>query len=530
MLNGELNSGFAKFNTSWGYDPFSKPLNLTWLETPTSITGPITDLILDAKPRSNTSADGQVYIFAVGNAGKMYKIQPNGIGSAPNPNVDSVIAIGSVTSGSPTYNWGAALDFYGTPEKIHVSSDNQINKINTDFSADAVVVSTNLAQTYHPFKQFVGSLAFGNGNTIGLISTTGTVTSSIIGTGQGNLYSQLNPPLGVQQNVHDLDLSVDGNYLLITASNIINEAIGIQGDDFPATSGSSGFLHRWNGTDGTVTSTSTIPSYAITALQTYLDKNLFFSNDSFGSSLSDGGQKLLTLVNNKAPLPNATTVNGNFITWVVPEVASDKSTVYASLYYFGSLDQENPSGLYRLMRYTTALTNGFVYQTPVNVLTNNLYSAINSSRSSVVTAGYGKHYFSTWETSPGSATSYKFYRFLVTPTGSGTPQAGVYETQTQLFGKRISVSEIRVYTEATTTNNAFSLDIIGADGSIVSNGTYTYTYGDIVDSQTNSPSVERINFNVNAKTQYAIGIRLTNSGSANMTIKKIEIDYTEDGK
>ena len=32
ILNGELNSGFAKFTTSFGYDPFSKPMNLTWAE------------------------------------------------------------------------------------------------------------------------------------------------------------------------------------------------------------------------------------------------------------------------------------------------------------------------------------------------------------------------------------------------------------------------------------------------------------------------------------------------------------------
>jgi hypothetical protein len=46
ILNGPLNSGFAKFTSSWGYDPFSKPDNLTWFESPTDITGSINNLVV----------------------------------------------------------------------------------------------------------------------------------------------------------------------------------------------------------------------------------------------------------------------------------------------------------------------------------------------------------------------------------------------------------------------------------------------------------------------------------------------------
>ena len=38
ILNGDMNFRFAKFATSWGYDPFSKPMNLTWLPTPNDIS------------------------------------------------------------------------------------------------------------------------------------------------------------------------------------------------------------------------------------------------------------------------------------------------------------------------------------------------------------------------------------------------------------------------------------------------------------------------------------------------------------
>lgn len=540
-LNGELNSGYAKFNTSFGYDPFSKPDNLTWFETPVDITGPITGLVLDAETKSNTSGDGQAFVYTIDTAGKLIKIQPNLIGT---PNLDSVVGIGSVTSGSPSYQYGASLEIAGSGPKAWIASDQQINRANLDGSSDTVVANAaNLVNTYHPLRQFLagnlqgsGQLIVGNGNTVATIDlNTNTVTSSIIGTGQlsggGNpIFSALNPALSSTQYVHDLDLSPDGNNLLITASNLNNEAITVALSDYPATSGSSGYLHGWNGADNSITTTMSIPSYAVTALQTYLDRNMFFSNDSFGASLNDGSQKKLTLINNKSPLPNATTVNGNFVSWANPETSPDGTTINASMYYFGGLDQENPPGLYRLFRMASQLASGFIYQVPVNILTNNKYSAVNSGRTAVSAVGYGKHYFSTWEMNAGTPTSYKLYRFLVTSSGTGTPQLGVYETQTQLFSKRVTVKQIRVYTEPTVANNGFQVDVIGTDGAIVTNGTFNYTFAAGSDPTLLQGAQQRIDFNPATGDQFGFGIRITNTGTANMTIKKIECDWMYSGK
>lgn len=524
--NGDLNSGMAKFDTSFGYDPFSKPGNLTWLESPTSIAG-TTDLLLAAKSRFE---QGTQYIYAVGNAGKLYKIQPS---SQTTANVDSVIGVGSVAvSGSSTvgvtFVYPASMEFFGDTEKIYIASDTQVNAVKFDFGLDTAVTNAQFVSSVggHNLRPFLGKLAFGNGNTVGAIAATGTVTSSIIGTGQGQLYSELNPPLPVSNKVHDVDVSPDGNYLLITASEINNEQIS-NFDYAPPSATSEGFLYNWNGIDEGVTAFNKIPSYAVTALQTYLDRNLFFSNDAFGASLNDGGQKLLTLPNNRAPIPTATLVNGNFVSWVAPEVTPDNQEV-ASLYYFGGLDRENPTGLYRLLRYRTSLTNGFIHQTPLNILTNSYSKNLNTSRSSILTVGLGKHYFSTWETSDAVNSQFRFYRFLATPTGEGTAQSGVYETQTQLFSKRIHVDQVRVYTEGTTTNNAFRLDLIGADGGISYTGTYTYVAGSDITKM--EGSMERINFNPDVESGFAVGVRITNTGTANMTISKIEVDVSDEGR
>lgn len=539
-LNGDLNSGFAKFTTSFGYDPFSKPGNLTWFEAATDITASVvgmTGLPLAAKARAELLAPATQYVYLITSTGQLAKIQPNKSGSPNIPNYDIGSVLGTLTDGSPTFNFGASMDFYNSPssvagefKKIYVGSDTRVSSIGFDGSNDTSIGAGGyLGNSFRPLKQFIGKLFFGNGNTIGAIDSTGTVTSSIIGTGQGNLYSEWNPPLPVEMKVHDIDSSIDGNYLLVTSSGISNEKLTEVGDDVQASASSEGRLDLYNGTDTTTTAFSSVPSYAVSALQTYLDKNIFFSNDSFGSSLSNGSEKILTLPNNKSPLPNATLVNGNFISWVCPELAPDLSTQVASMYYFGSLDQENPPGLYRVLRYSATLLNGIVYQTPLNILTNNKYISLSSDLLSISTFGYGKHYFSVMNVS-SVATQNRLIRFLITPTGTGSPPSGVaYETQTQLFSKKITVKQIRVYCEPTVASNSFSLSLIGGDGSILTNGTGTYTYAAGTNITLLQGALERIDFNLTPST-YAMGVRITNLGSTNMTIKKVELDWTEQGK
>lgn len=525
IINGDLNSGFAKFKTSYGYDPFSKPLNLTWASSPTSIVSGISDTWLAAKTRFEIDTQ---YVYAVGSSGKIYRTQPNTIN---NPNLNSVIGIGSVAVNSPTFNYGASIDFFGNPANVYVGSDGQINSlpvssIGAGFAGDAVVGSAAnyTVNTGRSLKQFQGKLAFGNGITFGLIGSTNTVVSSIRGVAVGgNIYSEIDPQLGNENYVRDMDVSPDYNYLLLTTSTVRPENILTVAQDRQTAAGGEGNLFQWNGTDGTVTAGTSVPSQILTALQTYLQRNIFFGNDAFGLTVSDGTQKILGLPNNKSPLPYATGVNGNFTHWASVETDIDNNKMYCSLYYFGQLDHENPTGLYRLLRFNTTLTDGFVYQVPVNILVNNNYDTVNNAITTVQNLGYGKHYISAREIN-ASTTANKLYSFVVSPDDTLTPQLGVYETQTQLFSKRIDVKQIRVYTEPVVAGNAFTLEMIGSDGEVLTNGTYTYTFGDPVDAN------ERINFNPNASTGYALGIRITNTGTTNMTVKKIEVDWDQQGK
>lgn len=534
--NGTLNSGLAKFSSSFGYDPFSKPGQLTWFEQPVDIGGSVVvDLIVAAKQFVDPANPTGTYVIAIGSSKKLYRINCNSI---TNANLDTPSVIGTLSNGS--VNFGASMEVYNTSSvlgnsKIFIGMDDRVTSINPDGSGETTIGTTNnyFSNVYRPLTQFVGKLVFGNKTNIGIIDSTGTITSTNI-IGGSSILGQLSPTLPPETNITDLDISPDGNYLFMTSSGVVNENLTNVTGDRQASSASAGNIYKWNGVDAGATAKVTIPSYAVTALQTFLDTNMFFSDDSFGASISNGSQKVVTLQNNKSPFSNSTLINGNFISWIAPEVSPDSSTINASMYYFGNLDEENPKGLWRVLRYTTSLTGGYVYQTPVNLLTNNKYSTVNNAINSVVTLGYGKHYFSTYEinasnTTPSNTTS-KFYRFLVTPTGSGTPQLGVWETQNELFGKKISIAAIRVYTEPTATGNGFQVDIIGSNGAVVTDGTFTYSYASGTDITLLQGALERINFNPNMGPLYSYAVRVTNTGTTNMTINKIEIDWGYSGK
>lgn len=543
ILNGDLNSGFAKFDTSFGYDPFSKPMNLTWLDKPVNLKASmvggstITDLPVAAKIRSEGFSP---FVYIIGNAGNLYKLNP-----APtfaSPFSDSIVGISSVKNGT-SFLLGGSMEFASNAsvESIFIGHDNGVNAVRFDGSAETKIGNQShyMSGISRPLKQFLGKVLFGNGPTIGAIDATGTVvspvssivsalstTSSIV-----SIYSELTPPFPPETVVQDVDVTPSLDYALITTSNVAPNYVAT---GFPrqAYQASDSTLYKWNGVDAGTTAGITMQAYAATALQTYLQNNIFFSNDAFGSSVSDGVKKILTLPRNTAPSMNATGSTGNFLYWICPEVNVEKTTQVASFYYFGSLDNENPSGLYRLFRHTSSITGGFVTSTPLVTIVGNSLLGNNNSVSSIVTIGSGKHYFSTYEAdSPnGGQSVLGFYGFIVNSSGNVAPQNGVYETQTQIFSKRVGITQIRVYTQPTVAGNAFRVDIIGSDGNTVENGTYTYSFGEIVDPQSGSTSVERINFNTNPKTQYAVGIRVTNLGTTNMVIKKIELDYTEEGK
>ena len=95
-LDGDINSGYAKYTTTFGNDPFTSPGNLTWFEQPTRIDSGesvITDLIVAARPRLES---GITYVYAIGHTGRLYKIQVNDP-TTYNPNYDNPVLLATLT-------------------------------------------------------------------------------------------------------------------------------------------------------------------------------------------------------------------------------------------------------------------------------------------------------------------------------------------------------------------------------------------------------------------------------------------------
>ena len=121
-----------------------------------------------------------------------------------------------------------------------------------------------------------------------------------------------------------------------------------------------------------------------------------------------------------------------------------------------------------------------------------------------------------------SGRIHKLWRFETIPSGTGSVLGGVYETPNQIFSKKVKVGEVRFYTEPLIADNAFTLGLTNSASSVIAQNTYTVgtnvTAGEDLVRWT--PAI--------APTQ-ALGLKITNVGSANWTGLKAEIDISDSG-
>lgn len=543
VRNGDINSGLAKFDTSWGYNPFFKPGKLSWHYQITDNSSVIPNGIVLA---SVTQVTGGTVVtqYAITSTGHLYRITAEG---------STATLVRLLQTGSPTFTYGADICFYGSNLTLYISHDLGVTKITIDtsgvFVSEAQIGTWDTTHftpitTRRSMIQFVGNLYVTNSdasvtyaNNIAVIDSSLTVTS----------YAKLSPSLPAGTYIRDLDISPDLTYMVISASLASSELI-LPGSSRDATNSAAAISaqYKWNGIDLGITTGTNLPAFSITALQSFGTSQMMFMYDAFGSALYQDNTKVLTMRNNKSPMAGATSTTGNFITWMCPEMywnldlnLPNDGQFFSSLYYYGSLDEQSPKGLYRMFRNPAG--NGNVYQVPYQQFTNNRYLTLNTAASSPtpITLADGTHVFSQLDYN-GSNT-FRWFSFFVaftdeSPSSSGGAgwsigaMLGVYETQNQLFSKKISIQEIRVYCENTVTGNGFRLDMIDSNETIVNNGTFNYSYSAGTDITLLQGALSRINFNPNTKDLYSLGLRITNTGSTNMFIDKIEIDYVYSGK
>ncbi len=513
--DGDINSGLAKYESSWGYDPYSKPGNLTWFEQPTSIMNLLgaSSIISVMKPRVNS---GTGYVHAIASNGNLYNIQVNDPNNN-NANYDKPSLVGALPQ-SPNVLRGAGMVFYGSTEKIFYGDDNGIQKINFDGSGGTSILGTSSLVTSRPraMINFLGKIYFTNNNNIGEIDSTELMTTG----------AKLSPALPSGVVATDLDVTPDGNYLQITASRgLINGGFRTV-DPTPATATDS-FKFLWNGIDDGVTYFEEYGGLRLNSSQTFGDKNYALGYDPHGTAIFSHQQKLVTLPKTNPPHPTATFSTGNTLGFMSTEFADD---IYkGSLYHYGQFDSEVTAGLFRLLRQSPAIGTDVAFVNACVPVSNLLYFPSYSNYTNDI-ASSGKIYFSTLESNGnGNADRPLLWKFTTVPTGVGSIVAGVYETQTQLFSKKVKVSEVRLYTEPLVSGNDFIVEVIGSGGSVMAGGSQRF----IVGTSSIAAGTDMVQFNPQMAPTYALGLRITNSsvtGVVNWTATKLEIDYVPGGK
>ncbi len=519
-IDGDINSGLTNVVEVFGHDPFVKPGNLTWYEDATQIDAGgsvITDLILAGKTRVES---GILYNYCIGHTGRLYKIQVNDP-TTYDPNFDTPTLLATLTTQTPTFTRGAFIDFFGSTEKIYIGHDKGVTSINFNGTGESFVgtLGSWTQNVPRPLTQFLGNLYAGNGTNIAEVISAGTVSS----------YTKLNPGFPSGTQVRDIDVTPDGSYLHMVVTELALGDITTTSTPTPIIAASDSFVFKWNGTDTGYTSFITYPGVTLSANALFGPNQYVFGYDFRGGGIYSPERKLLTSSQTTAfaesPNPNSVFGAGNMIYWATSlpfeGVLESLITMYGTPSEFEIKGGYwAPFGAGATSPETDVLR--VAYCQPVS----NFAQGASSNGYTDQLFGTPKIYFSTLETSAAPTTKYRLYKWNLAPSGLGDAIVdAVYQTQTQLFSKKVKVSEVRVYGKPWVSNNSFTIDLIGSAGTPITGGSKTFTAGSNLtvgsDFAWYTPEIE---------PTYAIGLRVTNKGTVNHVINKIEIDYSAGGK
>lgn len=515
--DGDINSGYCNFYTSWGYDCFILSGTLTFAEGATDIKkGVITDLIMAAKPRVES---GITYVYAIGHLKRLYKIQVNNT-TTKNPDYDTPVLIGTLAS-SQTFLYGASLDFRGSTEKIWIGHDAGITIINFDGSGEVNYTAGWTANVPRQQVQLGSSVYFTDGSNLAAVSpTTETVTT----------HTSITPGFPANWQARDLDLTPDGRYVVATVTRNPMSDLTSPTPNTSEIASTPSMLVYWNATDTVASSSISFPSFSMTSYYTFGNKDFIFGYQIGGSMLGTPKEGVILVDEfTNPPLPNAIGSSGDFLSWATTglNVTTGHSNAIVSIY--GTIDKETTGGHYRQLIKASTLDGGDIVRVPFYISVSSFVNAGSVSGYSTAPynlVGTGKTYFSTLEYN-GSTTSYGFWMFKNVQSYLTNTNTGVYETQHQVFSRKIKPTEVRAYFEpagALAAGVSFKIDLIGIDGSVLTGGTYTFSSSNQITATSNTGQ-----YPCAVGATPVMGVRVTNVGIYTPFIHRIEIDYTKYG-
>lgn len=523
FLNGNINSGRSWEQVCSGQNPFIKPGQLTWCENPVLIdptSSVITDLIMDGKERVE---NGILYVYAIGHTGRLYKIQVNDP-TTYNPDYDHPVLLTTLTINTPTFTKGGSLVFYGTTSNIYIGHDKGVTSINFDGTGEAAVGDANaghwVQSVPRPIKEFVGKLYVGNGPNLAEIDSTLTVTT----------YTKFSPGFPSNSETRDIDTSYDGTYLETVVSTLALYDLTSTAPPTSSTASATSYIFKWNGTDTGYTAFSTFPSYALSANIMFQEYQYTFGTDQFGSAIYAPTEKIISIPEAPAVLPNAVISTGNILAIMTPLRFAGVLQAYMLMWGSSDFEVGHPLGFWSPFFFEAVPPETDVVTLPCVIPVSNTGYGSSSNNYTNGLFGKSKIYFSTLETSATPTTKYRFYRWSIETSTLSAPAGdalsfGYYQTQTQLFSKKVQIKEIRIYGEPWPAGMSFQIDLMGSGNTPIAGCSRTFTTGSNVDIGT-----DYIWYNPESAPTYAVGLAITNLGTANYTINKVEIDWSHGGK
>lgn len=518
---GNINSGNSDIAVSGGANPFVRVGSLTWSEASTQIDpggSIITDLIMCGKERVE---NGILYVYAVGHTGRVYKIQVNDP-TTYNPDYDNPVLLTTLTLETPTFTRGGFIDFFGATDRLYIGHDKGVTRVDFNGSNEAFVgiVGSWTQSVPRVLRQFIGKLFVGNGSNIAEIDSTGTVTT----------YTKLAPGFPTGTQVRDMDFSVEGNYLEMVVSRLDLGDITSSTQNTTATANSESFIFKWNGVETGYTTFDYFPSFSLSANTTFQNYQYTFGTNQYGMAIYNPDDNIISYTEIPSINPNAISSSGSLLNFIAPLYY--EGVLETDYFAWGHLDFEigHPIGWWDLFFRNATAPETDIIQVPFQIPVSNAGIGGSSNGYAGNVFSSAKIYFSCLETS-STTTAYRLYKWRpnVSPHAAQSTNIlfdAIYQTQRQMFSKRIAVKEVRVYGDPWVADNSFEISFVGSDGEPITNSAKTFATSD----STLVVGEDFAWYNPKIAPTYCLGLRVMNKGTTNHVINKIEIDYVIGGE
>lgn len=517
FAHGTLNSGLTPWGLGAnGYNPLwnnYKGQVLDVLEAPVDKSNSVVnDTIMHFIRCQNSSKNSGNQFFAYGfdASASVYEIEVSKYLSGWLPDTDSPVKFTNTLGDTAAYGGGLiASAIYSSPYiTLYVGADggvyrasltagNQIDIGATWTKLTAISPGAYITNVPRPVCEFLGKLYFGNGNNIAESTDGATFTAG-----------KLNPPFPGNYTVRDMAVSPDGSYMLILITDsqggyqpfAVNPATQV-----PSPAPTNSAIVYWNGSDQGYSSIQFFKGINISSIGVSNQEMILVGTDEEGLGIWD-------LYGNKiAGLPNPSD-NSAFIPPQSQSIDSIGNKYFfqaisgSSSYQFCFDRSDNSLYPISLQTFATTPTLGGVL-IPTQYLINDSSGTFSEIGRLKMYWGFNKKLY--------SQHLHTFY------ANYSADLNAAYQTQFEKLPAKAYVKEVRIFLQPTAANVSFQLAINNFSGSIP-NSTFTYAYSSSVGP------VDVIKWTPSMKAIREIGLQISNLGTVNPLISRIEIDLVEE--